>query len=150
MIRNFLVLLLLANALFCPVRCVTCTVKPAGESIGAAVLVDSASGCCVACRDETPASPARSSDERSSDEGQPCGCQDCFCDGAYQPEELRINPADTSAFNLCTDYFQDHQSQANAHNLRIANRGIIGPNMGPNIGSRIGVVARIAYDRWLI
>lgn len=74
--RTFLVLLMIANLLTCPLRCVSHEAAECESAPGGC-------GCCaVKVCDSVPELPA------SSD--QDCGCQSCICEGALLQLEVEV------------------------------------------------------------
>lgn len=83
MIRSLLVLLLIANVLACPLRCLGCQITAADES-------DREEIGCLCCQPGATSQAPESSGELPGDD---CTCPNCICEGATlestpQPPEV--------------------------------------------------------------
>jgi hypothetical protein len=78
----FLVLLLVASVLTCPLRCLSCSANVADGEVSASP----ACSCCSHCED-SPNSDLPPSDAPSPREDD-CHCQACICEGAVVEAEV--------------------------------------------------------------
>jgi len=87
---ELLALLLIANLLACPARCLSCETDtaPADQS----ALTDC--GCCSLAEDDLAAGDAAvdSLTSQTSDDcpNEDCGCQNCICEGAVIPRTVDL------------------------------------------------------------
>ncbi|MEZ6103846.1 MAG: hypothetical protein R3E01_33285 [Pirellulaceae bacterium] len=127
--RFALSLLLIANLLVCPLRCLSC-------QTGVVVDGDCAQAACC-CQD------AQDGDESSNGQPSPggdCSCPNCICEGATVQADPEIREASdcvaSGAWILSTDYLLPSGSRVDARDR---------PPSYPG-----GRDALVAYQSWLI
>ena len=88
MFRTLLILVLLFNAVVCPLRCTGAC--PQVETSTAVVE----SGCCHGCCSEQESSSSTPADSEEQPGKAPvhedCGCSSCFCSGAVLSQETSV------------------------------------------------------------
>ncbi|QDV69578.1 hypothetical protein Poly24_32940 [Rosistilla carotiformis] len=86
MIRTLLALLLIANLLACPLRCMDCHAASADTS-------QSPATGCACCHDSVATASPESSDTPA---GGDCSCPNCLCEGATLQDAPEVPDAETA------------------------------------------------------
>ncbi|WP_145122095.1 hypothetical protein [Rosistilla oblonga] len=134
MIRTLLALLLIANLLACPMRCMSCHAASADASQVSAVG-------CACCQENAATSSAESSENPVGDD---CSCPNCICEGATLQDAPQAPDAETATIvwlpGPSASLLLTSQVGLRKHSLEDIDRP----------SHLWGRVARIAHQSWLI